>query len=652
MMSRWRMKPGLRAIVATIGVSLVGEAIGGGQGGVPEPFAIEVVDAETGRGVPLVELETVNNQRFVTDSNGLVAFLEPGLMGQSVYFHVRSHGYEFPADGFGYRGKALQVEPGGSARLVVRRLNIAERLYRVTGGGIYRDTALLGREAPIREPLLNARVLGQDSVLAEPYRGTIRWFWGDTNKVSYPLGNFHVPGATSLLPSDGGLDPEAGVDLTYFVGDDGFAKPTAKLPGEGPTWLGGLTVLRDAGGRERMFAGYAKIKPPLETYESGLVEWDDDAEAFRKVTQFEGLPPVHPTGHTLQRTEPDGTRHVYFTTPFPLTRAPADSEALADPGRYEGFTCLEAGTTFEDRRLDRGPDGRLRYAWKARTPPLDQAQQAELIKAGLMRPDEALLGLRDPDTGREVRAHGGTTYWNEYRKRWVAVFVEVMGEGSLLGELWYAEADTPLGPWAYARKVVTHDDYSFYNPKHHPFFDEDGGRVVFFEGTYTHSFSGNPVQTPRFDYNQVMYRLDLADHRLNLPVPVDHESVGARDGGHAPALFALGRPGDGTVPVYSVEDDQGGHSLVVGDPPTPDAIPAFHALPADLATPPPTTTPLYEFTRPDGAGRLYATSDAIEGYRRSELPLCLVWVDPVGVPIPDTGETLVDRGDKPQEARP
>ena len=33
-------------------------------------FAIEVVDDQTGRGVPLVELETVNNRRYFTDSAG------------------------------------------------------------------------------------------------------------------------------------------------------------------------------------------------------------------------------------------------------------------------------------------------------------------------------------------------------------------------------------------------------------------------------------------------------------------------------------------------------------------------------------------------------------------------------------------------------
>ena len=51
---------------------------------------------------------------------------------------------------------------------------------------------------------------------------------------------------------------------------------------------------------------------------------------------------------------------------------------------------------------------------------------------------------------------------------------------------------------------------------HQPYFDQDGGRTIYFEGTYTHTFSGNSDQTPRYDYNQIMYRLDLADPRLDL----------------------------------------------------------------------------------------------------------------------------------------
>ena len=61
---------------------------------------------------------------------------------------------------------------------------------------------------------------------------------------------------------------------------------------------------------------------------------------------------------------------------------------------------------------------------------------------------------------------------------------------------------------------MTHDDYAFYNVAQRPFFDEQGGRVIYFEATYTRTFSGTKVETPYYDYNQIMYRLDLDDPRL------------------------------------------------------------------------------------------------------------------------------------------
>src|SRR5262249_3391694 len=134
------------------------------------------------------------------------------------------------------------------------------------------------------------------------------------------------------------------------------------------------------------------------------------------------------------------------------------------------------------------------------------------------------------------------------------------GGTSLLGEVWYAESDTPLGPWVYARKIVTHERYSFYNPKQHPMLDKEGGRAIFFEGTYTHTFSGNDDATPRYDHNQVMYKLELSDSRLNLPVAVyrqkDKLRVGLARDGSGPsrgpaAFFARERPGPGTVPVIA-----------------------------------------------------------------------------------------------------
>jgi hypothetical protein len=57
----------------------------------------------------------------------------------------------------------------------------------------------------------------------------------------------------------------------------------------------------------------------------------------------------------------------------------------------------------------------------------------------------------------------------------------------------------------------------FYNPTQHPFFDAEGGRIIYFQGTYTNTFSGDPTPTPRYEYNQMMYRLDLGDPRLKMP---------------------------------------------------------------------------------------------------------------------------------------
>ncbi len=479
------------------------------------PFVMRVVDEQTGRGVPLVELRTVNEVKFFTDSAGVAAVVDPDLMGQKVYFHVWSHGYEFPKDGFGFAGKALEVTPGGRAELRIKRKNIAQRLYRITGGGIYRDSVLAGMAAPIEEPLLNGQVLGSDSIQSAIYRGRIHWFWGDTNRPSYPLGNFHMPGATSPLPVDATLPTDRGINLEYFLNADGFAKETCKMPGDGPTWMSGLAVLTDTDGRERMLGSYVKIRPPMTAYERGLVEWDDEAKAFRQVSTIPLDGPLRPDGHPFRFRE-GGQEYLYFPTPYPLVRVKAVVDAYLDVNQYEAYTCLAPGATIKSPTFDRDDGGRLRYSWKRATPAVGPAEQADFVKRGLLKEDEGLLRLRDADTGKRVLVHGGSVNWNEYRKRFVMIFVEMGGTSSLLGEVWYAEAESPLGPWDEARKIVTHDKYTFYNPKHHAFLDGDGGRVIYFEGTYASTFSGNPVQTPRYDYNQMMYKLELDDPRLGL----------------------------------------------------------------------------------------------------------------------------------------
>src|SRR5437588_8422456 len=86
-------------------------------------FGIEVLDQETRRGVPMVELQTTSGVSYYTDSKGLIAFYEPGLMNHKVWFAVSSHGYEFAPDGFGLRGVTLETKPGRISQLKIKRLN-------------------------------------------------------------------------------------------------------------------------------------------------------------------------------------------------------------------------------------------------------------------------------------------------------------------------------------------------------------------------------------------------------------------------------------------------------------------------------------------------------------------------------------------------
>lgn len=491
-------------------------------------FAIQVVDRETGRGVPLIELKTVNGIVQVTDSQGWVAFHEPGLMDREVYFHVAGHGYEMAADGFGYRGVRLTTQPGGRARIEVSRTNVAERLYRLTGQGIYRDSSLLGEAVPIDRPNLNGGVLGQDSVQAAVFDGRIYWFWGDTNRAAYPLGQFKTSGAVSQLPDAGGLNPHAGVNLTYFVDAHGFSRPLAPLEGPGVVWLDGLFVLPESPG-EQMIAHFSRRKSLTEEIEHGLVVWNRDGEAFEKRIVFDNGERLFPRGQAFLVDQRDGP-YVYFATPFPTVRVKADWSSIADPTSYEAFTCLEAESELDAAhpRIERDRDGRVVWDWKANTPAISPKDEMAWVRAGLLaESDRRLLiggeadidldNVADDDTARRVWLHSGSVHWNEFRGRYVMIGLQAGGECSFLGDLWYAEADRLEGPWINARRIVTHQHYSFYNPAHHPFFDQDGGRVIYFQGTYTSTFSKAKARTPRYDYNQIMYRLDLGSRRLGLP---------------------------------------------------------------------------------------------------------------------------------------
>ena len=128
------------------------------------------------------------------------------------------------------------------------------------------------------------------------------------------------------------------------------------MPGEGPTWLSGLTVLEDASGRERMFAFYAKIRKQLEVYERGLAEFNPQIEPVRESHAVSRTVQVFrastPTGiRSCTRTMESTTSIMRIRIHFCAFRA--DPDLLKEPTACEAYTCLAPGTRLAQQRLDR-----------------------------------------------------------------------------------------------------------------------------------------------------------------------------------------------------------------------------------------------------------------------------------------------------------
>ncbi|MET0285256.1 MAG: hypothetical protein ABW352_12330 [Polyangiales bacterium] len=468
-------------------------------------FAVRVVDQESKRGVPLVFLQGPRD-RYVTDSQGMSAICE---LGAPITLAVSSHGYS-------YAPRQLTLTPvaGGSARIELTRDNLAERLYRSTGGGIYRDSTLLGLSAPL--PALRGGVLSQDSGSVVDLGDKLFWSWGITDRASYPLGNFSACGA---------LGSRSLTDFTYFTNDQGFCRSlTPALPPENlATWLTS-TFAATQGGSTRAYAAYIKPDGNLTPQGRGLLRLDGE--------QMVDLGVRYPLANF---TPPEGQAlrfgdMLYFMAGM---RVPANEDALRDLSRYQT--------------------------------------------------QEVVSDLRDARTGTAITVNGGSGWaYNSRRQRFVRIFVQRGGSTSFLGEVWYVEGDTPVGPWVYAQKILSHDGYTFYGPFIHDVLPlRAHGRYITFEGTYTDALAGDSVvRTPRYNRNQLVYQLDL--DRLALPVPIYPGLLAKaelpRDSADvAPLFHAPDRPAPGTVPFAWTGPSCAPRALVQGTP-TP---PVFYAHAAD-----------------------------------------------------------------------
>jgi hypothetical protein len=424
------------------------------------PFRIQIVERDSGWPVPLVQLETVHHANFISDNAGVIAIDLPELMGRATWFQVEGHGYEVPKDGFGSRGVRLVPTPGQRITVHVNRTILAQRLGRITGAGLFAESQKLGEQKSWREP----GIMGCDSVQTVLHKGLLFWFWGDTTIPRYPLGIFDGTGATTPRLPLTQFRPPIQLRYDYFSDSEGRPRAVAKMAGTGPTWLTGCADLPDKTGHSHLVATYLKIRGHLEAYERGLCEWNDKLESFRHLKTIwrkDGgtNSDMAPEGHSIIWKDPQGTRWALFGNPFPALRCPATFEAWQD-----------------------------RASWE-KLPPI--------------------APLRSKKDGKPVVAHSGSIAWHPWNKRWICVFMEKFGEPSPFGEVWYAESDSPMGPWGKATKIVSHNNYTFYNPMIHSEWLSEKSPEVIFEGTYSAEFANHAALTPRYDYNQILYGLDV-----------------------------------------------------------------------------------------------------------------------------------------------
>ncbi|MCW1883412.1 DUF4185 domain-containing protein [Luteolibacter flavescens] len=429
-----------------------------------DPCRVEIVDKENGWPVPLVELRTTHEARYVSDNAGLIALDDPDLLGREVWFHVKGHGYGVKKDGFGYEGVRVTPKAGETIRVEVERRNVAKRLGRLTGAGLFAEELKLGG----KERLPESGVYGCDSVLLARQGGKLFWLWGDTTLPGYPLGVFQSTAALTSGQPVADFKPPLAIPYELFRDEKDKPRGVAPMPGEGPTWLSGMIELPDADGSRHLVATYSKIKGHLDEYEIGLCKWDATKNSFVRHTilwkEGDGEKGVIPRGHPFVWKDDLGKEWVLFGDPFPTMRCPAN---LGDWGNRERWE-------------------------KIAEPPAP----------------------RSAEDGSEVKPHRGSVAWNASRKRWISVFTQTFGKPSAFGEIWYAEAESPMGPWGKAVKILTHDNYTFYNPRIHPELTPDDAGFIVFEGTYTAEFANHAQPTPRYNYNQMLYRLDLDDPKL------------------------------------------------------------------------------------------------------------------------------------------
>jgi hypothetical protein len=267
-----------------------------------------------------------------------------------------------------------------------------------------------------------------------------------------------------------------------------------------------------------LFALYAKVQglgPPLWW---GALVWNTTESRFDELSRWNtSVAPFLQDGVLGAQATVGVDGYIYFTSAYPQYRVPAHPASFAAlPTTYEGWSCLENGTTVADNRVERGSSGKPVWQWRLATEAPSEDDEKHKLN---LWPAGRWLSLNNGT----VQLQRGSTHWNDALGRFVLV-------GSAdPGTVWVAAADkgAPIeGPYRTAVLVAAHNSTgstlspqgsitsratNLYNPTQHPFLTDplSSPTTIFFSGTYCTSFAPQEHKTPLYDYNSLMYRVDL-----------------------------------------------------------------------------------------------------------------------------------------------
>ncbi len=485
-----------------------------------KPFIVKIVDAETGRGIPLVEFELENGLKMVSDNDGHIAIISPDLFGHKVRFRIEGHGYSTQTKDFwGQESVTLQIEHDKELRLELTNQFPAHRLYRITGAGRFNHTLIAGKK-PSFPPGADifAQVIGQDSLIAVPWQNRLWFFYGDTLGLNGY--NFSASCATIPLPGAGAYDPEIGIPLEYLRDDNGFARKMIDTGKKGFTWIEYVLPVQK---NEKPFllAKYVQHATLESVEEAGFAMFGQTSQNFWVVKRWPGT-----IGHKCTHPYPVTFAGKSGYLLFPWEFCVESIEEIIDESRHLVHTCLipvisdknpNSSVEFFGKkyRVDRDKNGQVIYRWEKGGVAVAGNLRRQLVAKELLKPGETPFAPILIENAEPISSFNGAIAYNHFKKCWIAIC-----QGNNPGEIIYSEADRPTGPWAFARKIIAFSGYNLYNPVIHPWFGKNNDRTIFFEGTYTNFFSSSTDKTPEADYNQVMFKLDLNRPELVMPIAI------------------------------------------------------------------------------------------------------------------------------------